>query len=157
MRRRSGLPGTQLTQFGQLLKASREAAGLTQEQLAERAGLATRTISALEQGTRKRPQPRTTEALATALGLAPAHRRELLVAARLVERRTADGRFWVLLGSEPVRHHGAVCRRHAKEFEARFRLVRLVKVWSGLPCIMCEAERDARPIWPSEVMPSQLA
>ncbi|HZG66175.1 MAG TPA: helix-turn-helix domain-containing protein [Herpetosiphonaceae bacterium] len=55
--------------FGTELRRHREAAGLTQEELAERAGLAAAAISALERGARQRPYPHTVEALATALGL----------------------------------------------------------------------------------------
>ncbi|SDW64230.1 Helix-turn-helix domain-containing protein [Amycolatopsis xylanica] len=51
------------------LRRLREDARLTQEQLAEKAGLSTNAISALERGDRKRPYPHTLNALATALGL----------------------------------------------------------------------------------------
>ena len=46
-----------------------ERAGLTQEELAERAGLTPHAISALERGARTRPYPHTVRALAGALGL----------------------------------------------------------------------------------------
>ncbi|MCK9825981.1 helix-turn-helix domain-containing protein [Nocardioides cavernae] len=49
-----------------LLRALREAAGLSQEELAERAGLSPHAISALERGTRTRPYPHTLRSLATA-------------------------------------------------------------------------------------------
>ena len=42
----------QHTSFGTELRRHREAAGLTQEELAERAGLAAAAISALERGAR---------------------------------------------------------------------------------------------------------
>ena len=41
--------------FGQLLKRYRTAAGLTQEALAERAGLSARGISDMERGLRRAP------------------------------------------------------------------------------------------------------
>ncbi len=44
-------------------------AGLTQEELAARAGLTANTIAALERGRRRRPYPHTVRALAAALGL----------------------------------------------------------------------------------------
>ena len=55
--------------FGVRLRQHREAAGLTQEQLAERAGLTPNAISALERGERRRPYPQTVRALVDALGL----------------------------------------------------------------------------------------
>src|SRR4028119_2003343 len=64
----------QTSSFGAELRRYREAAGLTQEQLAERAGLATAAISALERGVRQRPYPHTLQALATALQLTDAER-----------------------------------------------------------------------------------
>jgi predicted ATPase/DNA-binding XRE family transcriptional regulator/Tfp pilus assembly protein PilF len=55
--------------FGARLRRFREAAGLTQEELAERAGLSRKAISVLERGERKRPYPHTVRSLAEALGL----------------------------------------------------------------------------------------
>ena len=57
--------------FGDALRRLREAAGLTQEQLAERAGLSFNAISSLERGERQRPYPNTLQALAAALDLIP--------------------------------------------------------------------------------------
>src|SRR5438132_4173588 len=55
--------------FGELLKRYRLSAGLTQEGLAERAGLSERAISHLERGARRAPQRATLQLLAEALGL----------------------------------------------------------------------------------------
>ncbi len=55
--------------FRRLLKHHRLAAGLTQEDLAERAHLSARTISDLERGIKAAPYRDTVEALARALGL----------------------------------------------------------------------------------------
>jgi YVTN family beta-propeller protein len=55
--------------FGVLLTRYRMAAGLSQEQLAERAGLSSRGISDLERGARTRPHATTVHHLAQALGL----------------------------------------------------------------------------------------
>jgi tetratricopeptide (TPR) repeat protein/transcriptional regulator with XRE-family HTH domain len=55
--------------FGQLLRRYRTAAGLTQEALAERAGVSVRGISDLERGVRRAPYLDTIELLANALQL----------------------------------------------------------------------------------------
>src|SRR5262245_20773999 len=55
--------------FAELLRLYRQRAGLTQEELAERAGLSAHGISALERGVRRQAYPHTVRALASALGL----------------------------------------------------------------------------------------
>jgi predicted ATPase/transcriptional regulator with XRE-family HTH domain len=55
--------------FGIRLRRLREAAALTQEELAARAGLSAKSIGALERGERRHPHPPTVRALAAALGL----------------------------------------------------------------------------------------
>lgn len=67
--------------FAALLKRSRRAAGLTQEELAARVGYSTAYLSKLEQGTR-RPLALTVEVLAEALHLAAPERAALAAAAR---------------------------------------------------------------------------
>lgn len=62
-RRETGNP------FGERLRRLRGAAGLTQEELASRAGLSPNAIGALERGQRRRPYPHTVRALSDALGL----------------------------------------------------------------------------------------
>lgn len=66
------------TNFGRLLRRLREAAGLTQAELAERAGISEKAVGALESGRRQRPYPSTVRALADALGLTEHERAELL-------------------------------------------------------------------------------
>ncbi len=66
--------------FGVQLRALRRAAGLTQEQLAERAGLSVQAIAALENGRSRRPYPHTVRALADALRLDPERRAALIAA-----------------------------------------------------------------------------
>jgi transcriptional regulator with XRE-family HTH domain len=63
--------------FGILLRRYREGAGLSQEELAERAGLTSQAIGVLERGERRRPYPATVKRLADALGLADDERAEL--------------------------------------------------------------------------------
>lgn len=53
------------------LRAAREQAHLTQDELASRSGVAQTTISSLECGTRTNPTLNTLERLAKALGIAP--------------------------------------------------------------------------------------
>src|SRR5918912_1635411 len=73
--------------FGALLRRYRLAAGLTQEGLAERAGLAPRGLPRLEAGEHK-PQRSTLQRLADALGLTPEQRRRLEAASgRLASSR----------------------------------------------------------------------
>ena len=55
--------------FAEVLKHHRSVAGLTQEELAERANLSARTISDLERGIKQRPYPHTVQRLVEALGL----------------------------------------------------------------------------------------
>ena len=73
--------------FGARLRRLREAAGLTQEELAERAGLSRNAISSLERGERKRPYPHTVRSLAEALGLSEDERAALLAS---VPRQEGD-------------------------------------------------------------------
>ncbi len=66
--------------FGARLRRLREAAGLTQEELAERAGLTARGISDLERGARNHPYPHTVRSLADALELPEDERSSLFAA-----------------------------------------------------------------------------
>jgi predicted ATPase/DNA-binding CsgD family transcriptional regulator len=66
--------------FGARLRRARAAAGLAQEELAERAGLSSNTVSGLERGEHRHPHPATVRALAAALGLSDAERAALVAA-----------------------------------------------------------------------------
>ena len=68
--------------FAGLLRYHRLAAGLTQEELAERAHLSVDAISTLERGARRSPRKDTVTLLANALALAPDDRAALAAAAR---------------------------------------------------------------------------
>jgi predicted ATPase/DNA-binding XRE family transcriptional regulator len=68
--------------FGAQLKAHREAAGFTQEELATIAGLSVHAVSALERGHRRRPHVETVRALSAALDLTGAVRDALVLSAR---------------------------------------------------------------------------
>jgi predicted ATPase/DNA-binding XRE family transcriptional regulator len=73
---------TRISPIGDLLKRFRLSAGLTQEQLAERAGLSVRGLSDIERGLKSRPHHDTLALLANALGLARGERTLLEQVAR---------------------------------------------------------------------------
>jgi predicted ATPase/transcriptional regulator with XRE-family HTH domain len=75
-----GRGGASAPTLAELLRRWRERAGLTQEELAERAGLTPHAVSALERGTRTRPYPHTVRSLADGLALSDSDRARLLAA-----------------------------------------------------------------------------
>src|SRR5436309_1599248 len=75
--------------FAGHLKALREAAGFTQEELATIAGLSVHAVSALERGERRRPHLETVRALSAALDLTGPRRDALLASARAPADTTA--------------------------------------------------------------------
>ena len=75
--------------FGERLRRLREEAGLTQEELAAKAGMTAKGVSALERGERKRPYPHTVRSLADALGLDDERRAGLI---STVPKRGAETR-----------------------------------------------------------------
>jgi len=84
--------------FGSQLKALREAAGFTQEELATIAGLSVHAVSALERGERRRPQVETVRALSAALDLTDSARDALLASARArAPQRSVEGSASVVL------------------------------------------------------------
>jgi len=68
--------------LGELLRRCRVAAGLTQEELAEQAGLSARGLSDLERGVHRAPHQDTLQRLAQALRMNEVDRAKLLAAAR---------------------------------------------------------------------------
>ena len=76
--------------FGDRLRSLRERAGLTQEELASRAGLTPNAISALERGTRTRPYPHTVRSLADALQLSESERADLIGSIRKRRRSPSE-------------------------------------------------------------------
>ena len=71
----------QVGSFGVVLREYRAQAGLSQEELAERAGLSRRGVADLERGARRLPHPATVRRLADALELPPDRRAALQSAA----------------------------------------------------------------------------
>ena len=86
--------------FGAQLKALREAAGFTQEELATVAGLSVHAVSSLERGERRRPQVETMRALSAALDLTGAIRDAFFESARSPAQATAVDEL--IGGSLPV-------------------------------------------------------
>src|SRR5215212_2985385 len=68
--------------FGDLLRRHRVLAGMSQEQLAERASLSARAISDLERGVKRTPRRDTVQLLVEALGLSGEVRTAFVTAAR---------------------------------------------------------------------------
>jgi predicted ATPase/transcriptional regulator with XRE-family HTH domain len=75
--------------FASQLKALRQAAGFTQEELATIAGLSVHAVSALERGERRRPHADTVRALSSALDLASPIRDVFVASARPAAHDTA--------------------------------------------------------------------
>ena len=94
----SGREADGRAEFGRLLRRYRQAAGLSQEELGERAGIGVRTIGDLERGERTRPYRHTVGALAEALGLRGRQLEEFVRLSRqiatghqAVDRQVLDG------------------------------------------------------------------
>jgi predicted ATPase/DNA-binding CsgD family transcriptional regulator/DNA-binding XRE family transcriptional regulator len=90
--------------FGSVLREVRIAAGLTQEDLAERTGLSVRGISDLERGARSHPHFETVRLLADALELTLPERTALVAAARppLIEPPTDAAHPIAVISSLPT-------------------------------------------------------
>ncbi|HEX9039223.1 MAG TPA: helix-turn-helix domain-containing protein [Ktedonobacterales bacterium] len=104
--------------FGRLLRRYREAAGLTQEALAQRAGLSARGISDLERGARQSPHRETIELLAGALDLPP-HKRALLLAAARPQTAAGIARGAVASAAPPNNLPARLAPLIGREAEAR--------------------------------------
>jgi predicted ATPase/DNA-binding XRE family transcriptional regulator len=118
--------------FGELLREHRRTAGYSQETLAEQAGLSAAAIAALEQGVRRAPYRDTVGALAAALGLASAARREFedaAAGARRRHRREDGAGEATVSGNIPVRLTSFVGREtEMAELKALLNERRLVTV-----------------------------
>jgi hypothetical protein len=75
--RRAKLTSTEVVRKSAALRASRLRSGLSQEALAERAGMGTAAVASLERGRRRSPYPSALGALAEALGLSADERRRV--------------------------------------------------------------------------------
>jgi len=94
--------------LGKLVRDLRRAAGLTQEELASRAGLSTRAISDLERGVNHTPRPTTVQLLAAGLGLSDREREHFDAVARAHEDNSSIGASSAALAAPaPARPSGS--------------------------------------------------
>src|SRR5215218_8576447 len=97
--------------FGDLLRRHRDLAGMSQEELAERAHLSARAISDLERGVKRTPRRDTVQLLVEALELSGDARTAFVTAAREpAARRTPKqaGRLQVAVDGAPMHPHSSV-------------------------------------------------
>jgi predicted ATPase/DNA-binding XRE family transcriptional regulator len=90
-RNQADIVAQNLPAFGALLRRHRTAAALSQEELAERAGVSVRALSDLERGVHRAPRLETVRMLAEALALGEDDRAHLLAMARPVAEPSASG------------------------------------------------------------------
>ena len=86
------MPELSDTHAGWWLRRHRQAAGLTQEELAQRAGLSVRAVSNLERGQTRMPHPNSLRRVARSLGLTEAASTELIVRFRANRRNSSPPR-----------------------------------------------------------------
>src|SRR6266702_7095064 len=82
--------GNPASRFGSLVRAYRRESGLTQRELAAKAGLSVAALRDFEQGRRHRPRPNSVTALARALGL-DSDQAASMARAAVPPRRSTDG------------------------------------------------------------------
>jgi transcriptional regulator with XRE-family HTH domain len=116
--------------FGDLLRRHRLACGVSQEVLAERAGLSASAIGALERGARRAPYRETVALLAAALGISGRDLAELEAAAERVRgRQSGSGNERAARNNLPARLTSFVGRdEEMREISALLAAHRLVTV-----------------------------
>lgn len=91
-----------VAEFGTLLKRLRLQAGLSQEQLAERARVSAKAVGSYERGDRRAPHRNTLALIVDALGVTGAARDELLSAADQARRRGPSAVDFASSGEPPA-------------------------------------------------------
>src|SRR5215217_1336192 len=140
--------------FGAHLRRLREAAGLTQEELASRSSLSAKAISMLERGERKRPYPHTIRSLADALELSEEERANLLAAVpKRGSAATSSASTTVPKSNLPTPSTPLLGReRELGEIRAFLREVRLLTLTGtggvGKTRLAVQAARDAAELFP---------
>src|SRR5215218_1964352 len=140
--------------FGAHLRRLREAAGLTQEELASRSSLSAKAISMLERGERKRPYPHTIRSLADALELSEEERANLLAVVPQQDKATVPvAPVTVPKSNLPTPSTPLLGReRELGEIRAFLREVRLLTLTGtggvGKTRLAVQAARDAAELFP---------
>jgi transcriptional regulator with XRE-family HTH domain len=120
-------------EFGPVLRRYRVGAGLTQEELAQRAGLSVRAVSDMERGRTWKPFLRSVRQLADALGLPPAER-SLLIAAAEPESARPRWRCTSPTRSRPTsRMASSTCRPATPRIDLRARQSAGCPIWAVNP------------------------
>ena len=135
-------------------------AGLTQEELAGRAGLSPNAVSALERGQRKRPYPHTVRALADALELSKEERAALLEAVPARGEPASPGAQTATPSSSRLPHPVTLLVGREREIEqvadlisrTEIRLLTLTGIGGvGKTRLATEATREVEALFPDGV------
>lgn len=111
--------------FGERLRSFRYRSGLTQRELAERAGVSVRVLRDIEHGRVNRPQTRTVRLLADVLGLDANTARQLSPPVRDAARQGSARLHIGILGPLSVRHRGVEAHVHPAKVRSLLALLAL--------------------------------